>query len=151
MNKLKIVYATVIIFPLLLITINGIHIFLSSANTQPSNINTKYATITTNDIVNMTKPGQKVMLRGLVSSEDFNRVTLKPGDNPHRASILPNRPDGTVYTGIVTFSASKPVVGGISHRLRIDNSTFSNVDTKKFGNLYSGFHHDDGEKGHQVN
>jgi hypothetical protein len=85
----------------------------------------------------MSKPREKLVLRGIVSSEDFNRVILKPGDNPHGAAILPNNPDGSIYTGILTFTASKPVEVGISHRLNIDNNTFSNIDTKELGSLYS--------------
>ncbi len=75
----------------------------------------------------MTAAGKKLFYAEYVSSENFNRVTLKHGENPHSVTILPNKPDGTIYTGIVTFTATKPVEVGISHRLPIDNSTFSNL------------------------
>ena len=37
----------------------------------------------------------------------------------------------------------------ISHRLYIDNNTFSKIDTDRFGALYSGYHNDTGERGTQ--
>ena len=65
-------------------------------------------------------------------------MTLKAGEDPHGALQLANRIDGTIYTGIVTFTATKPVEVGISHRLNIDNNTFSKLDIDRFGELYSG-------------
>ena len=35
---------------------------------------------------------------------------------------------------------------GISHRVNIDNNTFSKIDTDRFGALYSGYHNDTGER-----
>lgn len=137
----------IVAIPLLLLTINLTHFPIAPAIAQINDTNTTPSIITTADIVNMSKPGEKIVLRGIVSSEDFNRVALKPGDNPQGAAILPNNPDGSVYTGILTFSASKPVEVGISHRLSIDNNTFSKIEAGEFGNLYSGYHKDKGEKG----
>jgi hypothetical protein len=65
-------------------------------------------------------------------------VTLKSGEDPHGAPLLPNRIDRTIYTGIVTFTATKPVEVGFSHRMNIDNNTFYKLDTDRFGELYSG-------------
>ena len=59
---------------------------------------------------------------------------------------MPNRDDGTIYTDIVTFIATKPVELGISHRVNIDDNTFSKIDTDRFGALYSGYHNDTGER-----
>lgn len=147
MNKLHLSIAIIIAIPLLLSTSNSTHIVSFTASAQSNNTNATSSTITTEDIVNMSKPGEKLVLRGIVSSEDFNRVTLEPGDDPHEAAILPNNPDGSVYTGVLTFSASKPVEIGISHRLHIDNNTFSSIDTKELGDLYSGYHNNGGENG----
>jgi len=44
-----------------------------------------------------------------VSSDNYNLSTIKSGETLKGVTILPNRPDGTVYEGIVTFTASKPV------------------------------------------
>jgi hypothetical protein len=91
--------------------------------------------------------GQKVVLRGIESSKIFNNATINTGEKPQGVSILTNRPDGTIYTGVVTFTATKPVEVGISYRLPIDNNTFSQIDTKSLGNLYTGYHNDKGEAG----
>ena len=71
---------------------------------------------------------------------------MKTGEDPPGAAILPNRDDGIINTGIVTFIATKPVEVGISHRLYIDNNTFSKIDTDRFGALYSGYQNDTGER-----
>ncbi|HET6588612.1 MAG TPA: hypothetical protein VFG45_00440 [Candidatus Nitrosocosmicus sp.] len=117
MNKSYIITVIIIAIPLLLSAFNSTPILSSTVSAQSSNTNFTASTITTEDIVNTSRSGEKLVLREIVSSEDFDRATLKPGDNPQGAAILPNNPDGSVYTGILTFSASKPVEVGISHRL----------------------------------
>ncbi|MGC2572535.1 MAG: hypothetical protein WA364_13570 [Candidatus Nitrosopolaris sp.] len=54
--------------------------------------------------------------------------------NVQRAIILPHRQDGKDYTGILTFSASKPVEIVLGHRIEVDKSTLSAIDIKRFGN-----------------
>ena len=56
--------------------------------------------------------------------------------NVQRAIILPHRQDGKDYTGILTFSASKPVEIVLGHRIEIDKKTLLTVDTKRFGSLF---------------
>jgi hypothetical protein len=58
---------------------NSDHTFLSFVHAQQSKLNNTVTTITAKDIVNITKPGQKVVLRGIVSSYNFNRVNIKTG------------------------------------------------------------------------
>ena len=114
---------------------------------QINNTDNTISSNVTSDMANKVISEQPIVLRGIVSSEDFNNVTLKAGEDPHGAPLLPNRDDGTIYTGIVTFTATKPVEVGISHRLHIDNNNFSTPDTDRFGELYSGYHNDTGERG----
>ena len=99
------------------------------------------------DGINSTMTDDKIINRGIVSSEEFKGVTSEPGDAPHGAVILKNNPNGSVYSGIITFTATKPVEIGISHRLHIDNSTYFQLDTKEFGEFYAGFHNGTGERG----
>ena len=87
MNKLHLSIAIIIAIPLLLSTSNSTHIVSFTVSAQSNNTDATSSTITTEDIVNMSKPGEKLVLRGIVSSEDFNRVTLEPGDDPHGAAI----------------------------------------------------------------
>jgi len=150
MEKVYLFVAMAMAIPVLMATtlnyniqMNPIQAFAQNNN----NSNNSIHTISPKDIVNMTTPGQKVVLRGMVSSESYNNWTLKTGDKPHAVSILPNRPDGTIYTGIMTFTATKPVEVGISYSLPIDNSTLSAIDTKTFGNLDIGYRHDKVESG----
>jgi hypothetical protein len=53
-----------------------------------------------------------------------------------RTIILQHRQDGKDYTGILTFTASKPVEVLLGHRLNIDNNTLSKMDMKKLRNLF---------------
>jgi hypothetical protein len=73
-----------------------------------------------------------VLLRGIISSEPGQPEQLKV----QRTIILPHRQDGKDYTGLLTFTATKPVEVLFGHRLFIDNKTLSSLDAKKFGNLF---------------
>lgn len=55
-------------------------------------------------------------------------MILPPGIEPHGVSILPHREDGASYAGDLTFTATKPVEIGFSHRPHVDNSTLSQLD-----------------------
>jgi hypothetical protein len=87
---------------------------------------------------NMTLPGQTIVHRGIVSSEEPTHVTLPPGEEPHGVSILPHREDGASYVGVLTFTATEPVEIGFSHRLHFDNSTLSQLDAEKLDDLLLG-------------
>jgi hypothetical protein len=73
-----------------------------------------------------------ILHRGIISSERGQPEQLKV----QRTVILQHRQDGKDYTGTLTFTASKPVEVLFGHRLYIDNKTLSNIDTKKFGDLF---------------
>lgn len=73
-----------------------------------------------------------LLLRGIISSEPGQPEQLKV----QRTIILPHRQDGKDYTGLLTFTATKPVEVLFGHRLFIDNKTLSSLDAKKFGNLF---------------
>jgi hypothetical protein len=146
-NKSYPIVIVIIVAPILLIALNQNLFYPIQVNAQTNNTDNTISSNLTSDIANNGGSEQSIVLRGIVSSEDFNNVTLKTGEDPHGAPILPNRDDGTIYTGIVTFTATKPVEVGISHRLHIDNNTFSQIDTDSFGKLYSGYHNGTGERG----
>ena len=136
-----------LVVPIFLIALNQNLSYPLQGHAQINNTDTTISSNVTSDMANKVISEQPIVLRGIVSSEDFNNVTLKAGEDSHGAPLLPNRGDGTIYTGIVTFTATKPVEVGISHRLNIDNNTFSKLDTDRFGELYSGYHNDTGERG----
>jgi hypothetical protein len=85
-----------------------------------------------NSYDNKNDTNENVLHRGIISSETGQPEQLKV----QRTIILPHRQDGKDYTGILTFTASKPVEVLLGHRLNIDNKTLSNTDMKKFGDLF---------------
>jgi hypothetical protein len=65
---------------------------------------------------------------------------LRPGEENDGVEILPHRPDGSTYSGILTFTATKPVEVGFGHRLHVDNSTLSQFEVEKLGDPYRRHH-----------
>jgi hypothetical protein len=97
-------------------------IFLSSAaddNTELSknSYNNSNAIVT----YNMTKhSSEKIIHQGVISSSP----EMLQGHEGHQAVlILPPRNDSSVYSGIITFTANKPVEVQIYHIYEIDNHT----------------------------
>jgi hypothetical protein len=84
-----------------------------------------------NDDNNNTNTKEDILHRGIISSEPGQPEQLKV----QRTIILQHRQDGKDYTGILTFSASKPVEILFGHRLNIDEKLTS-IDKKKFGDLF---------------
>lgn len=84
--------------------------------------------------------GQGNSTKTIENSNIFHRGILtsfpvQEGHNEHAAIILPPRDDEASYSGILTFTASKPVEVILGHKLPIDNSTFSKIDSQVFGKL----------------
>ncbi|MGH9978194.1 MAG: hypothetical protein ACRD8Z_20545 [Nitrososphaeraceae archaeon] len=102
--------------------------------------NTTDILTTTKNIHNTTLAGDTIVYRGLISSEEPAHLILRPGEENHGVEILPHRPDGATYSGILTFTATKPVEVGFGHRLRVDNSTLSQFEVEKLGDLYRRHH-----------
>ena len=50
-------------------------------------------------------------------------------------TILPFRNDGSLYSGVLTFTATKPVNVILGHRIPVDNTTLAQIDKQKFGEL----------------
>jgi hypothetical protein len=111
-------------------------------------MNSTVPTVSSNrNLENMTFPGQTIVHRGIVSSEEPTHVILPSGEKPHGVSILPHREDGASYSGVLTFTATEPVEIGFSHRLDVDNSTLSQLDPKILDNLLLGQQTNRTEKG----
>lgn len=121
---------------------------LPAASAQPMDNTSTTTTTTTNTILNSTRhilnttvPGETVVYRGIISSETQTHLVLPPGEEAHGVGILSHRPDGAVYTGVLTFSATEPVEVGFGHRLHIDNATLSQLDAdERFADLFIGRH-----------
>ena len=94
---------------------------------------------------NTTVPGDTIVHRGMISSEEPAHLVLRPGEVNHGVEILPHRPDGATYSGVLTFTATKPVEVGFGHRLHVHNSTLSQFETETLGSLYKRHHVDSNE------
>jgi hypothetical protein len=98
--------------------------------------NTTDILTSTRGIHNSTSHGDTIVLRGIGSSEEPAHLVLPPGEENQGVNILHHRPDGATYSGILTFTATKPVEVGIGHRLHIDNSTLSQFETELLGDFH---------------
>lgn len=81
------------------------------------------------NIDNTTLPGQTIAPCGIASSEESIHVILSPG------------------IGVSTFTATKPVEIGFSHRPHVDNSTLSQLDAETLDHLLIDHQTNRGEKG----
>ncbi|MGI0044709.1 MAG: hypothetical protein ACRD47_13465, partial [Nitrososphaeraceae archaeon] len=68
----------------------------STDRTDPTNI-TNTTSITTSNITSLTSPGQKIVHRGIIASEEPTHLALPAGEKPHAVGILPLRTDGATY------------------------------------------------------
>ena len=64
------------------------------------------------------------------------RLIPEPNEHLQTVVILPYRSDGSIYKGILSFTATKPVEVTFSHRIPIDNTTLSQLDMQKYGKLF---------------
>jgi hypothetical protein len=125
----------------------------TAAYAQPMDNNTSTATNTTTtttannilnntrDIDNTTLPGETVVYRGIITSEDHTFLVLEPGEEDEGVGILPHRQDGAVYTGVLTFTATEPVEVGFGHRLPVDNATLSRLEANEtVADFFSSYH-----------
>lgn len=74
--------------------------------------------------INQTSNDGKILHRGIITSEHGQPENL----DVQRTVILPHRNDGKDYSGILSFTASKPVEVLLGHRMPIDEQTFSKID-----------------------
>ncbi len=82
--------------------------------------------VTTNSTVE-----KDILQQGIITSSQ-----ARQNETSQLAVILPHREDGKSYTGILTFSASRPVEVGLLQRVSIDNDTLSKIDLQKFGETF---------------
>ena len=81
----------------------------------------------------MKKP---VVHQGIIASGPNPQIKLEPNEDLQSAVILPYRSDGSIYRGVLTYTATKPVEVTLSHRIPIDNTTLSQLNVQKHGKLF---------------
>jgi hypothetical protein len=64
----------------------------------------------------------------IVLSDVLRSATRKQYNNTNEqyATVLPPRTDGSIYSGVITFTASEPVRIEIQHPISLDNNTVNN-------------------------
>jgi hypothetical protein len=77
-----------------------------------------------------------VLHQAIIASSRNPQIEPRPNERLESVVVLPYRADGSIYKGVLTFTATKPVEVTFSHRIPIDNTTLSQIDTQKFGNLF---------------
>jgi hypothetical protein len=77
-----------------------------------------------------------IVHQGIIASSPNPQIKPRPNEQLQSVVVLPYRIDGSIYKGILTFTATKPVEVTFSHRIPIDNTTLSQLDIQKFGKLF---------------
>ena len=77
-----------------------------------------------------------IVHQGIAASSPNPQIVPQPNKQNQSVVILPYRIDGSIYKGVLTFTATKPVEVTFSHRIPIDNTTLSQLDMQKFGKLF---------------
>ena len=77
-----------------------------------------------------------IVHQGIVASSPSPQIIPRPNEHLQTVVILPYRSDGSIYKGVLSFTATKPVEITFNHRIPIDNTTLSELDMQKFGKLF---------------
>jgi hypothetical protein len=83
-----------------------------------------------------TSNEKTIVHQGIVASSPNPQIVPQPNKQNQSVVILPYRIDGSIYKGVLTFTATKPVEVTFSHRIPIDNTALSQLDMQKFGKLF---------------
>ena len=95
---------------------------LQKALAQPAAIDSNASNTITPPPFNNTGEEGTILRQGVISSSQSGR-----NDTSQVALILPHRPDGKIYTGVLTYSASSPVEVGLLNRVFLDSDTLSQI------------------------
>ena len=86
------------------------------------------------DTANSTETS--IVHQGIIASDKPTQIKTLPNETIQVVTILPFRSDGSIYRGVLTFTATRPVEVTFGHRIPIDNTTLSHLDTQKHGKLF---------------
>jgi hypothetical protein len=77
-----------------------------------------------------------ILHQAIIASSPSPQIEPRPNERLESVVVLPYRSDGSVYKGVLTFTATNPVEVTLQHRIPIDNTTLSQIDTQKFGHIF---------------
>jgi hypothetical protein len=83
-----------------------------------------------------TSNEKTVVHQGIIASGPNPQIKPEPNEGRQSAVILPYRSDGSIYIGVLSYTATKPVEVTLSHRIPIDNTTLSQLNVQKHGKLF---------------
>ena len=83
-----------------------------------------------------TSNEKTVVHQGIIGSSPSPQVKPMPNEHLQSVVILPFRSDGSIYKGVLTYTATKPVEVTLEHRIPIDNTTLSQLNVQKHGKLF---------------
>jgi hypothetical protein len=83
-----------------------------------------------------TSNEKTVVHQGIIASGPNPQIKPEPKEGRQSVVILPYRMDGSIYKGVLTYTATKPVEVTLSHRIPIDNTTLSQLNVQKQGKLF---------------
>ena len=111
-------------------------LLLAIINTINNNNNNQFlqqAFATHMDTANSTET--TIVHQGIIASEKATQIKTLPNETIQVVTILPFRTDGSIYKGVLTYTATKPAEVIFGHTIPIDNTTLSQLDTQKYGAL----------------
>ena len=82
-----------------------------------------------------TSNEKTVVHQAIIASSPSPQI-VRANEHLQTVVVLPYRSDGSIYKGILSFTASKPVEVTFNHRIPLDNATLSQLDMEKFGNMF---------------
>ena len=77
-----------------------------------------------------------ILHQGIIASGKPPQVKTLPNETIEVVTILPFRSDGAIYRGTLTYTATKPVEVTLGHRIPVDNTTLSQLETQRHGKLF---------------
>jgi hypothetical protein len=83
-----------------------------------------------------TSNEKTIVHQGIIASSPNPQIKPRPNEQLQSVVILPYRSDGSIYKGVLTFTATKPAEVAFGHRIPIDNTTLSQLDMQKYGKLF---------------
>ena len=126
-----VIVATIIAAPLLAITNT-----INNSNNNNDNNNQLLQQAFATHMDTATSNETTILHQGIIASEKPPQIKTSPNETIQVVTILPFRTDGSIYKGVLTFTATKPVEVTFGHTISIDNTTLSQLDTQKHGNLF---------------
>jgi hypothetical protein len=86
------------------------------------------------DTANSTE--KTILHQGIIASGKPPQIKTLPNETIEVVTILPFRTDGSIYKGVLTYSATKPVEITLGHRIPVDNATLSQLETQRHGKMF---------------